>query len=228
VSTDERTLSSEEQATLARLPVDQLSFLDLLYAVPVADLAMRVSGAELHRVPLADWLALAVILATIVLSWIGLHKNRAAMATTVGRTLIGQIDFLQLRFIQFLIEVAIVGLYFTMGLELRFPTSQSPAIPAAPEEWITAILVLVFAAYLVWDLIDIWEARGAPTWCGQAKAGTRVTLVFLTLSAGFYVMAFLTNHRAGWTVALLNIGLIVFLWAYRVAQDKLGNTRETR
>jgi hypothetical protein len=40
--------------------VDQLYFLDLLYAVPVGDLAMQVSGAELGRVSAADWSALAV------------------------------------------------------------------------------------------------------------------------------------------------------------------------
>ena len=224
MSNSDKTAPSKEQTSLAELPIDQLSFLDLLYAVPVADLAMRVSGAELHRVSLTDWLALAVILAVIVLSWIGLHKNRAAMATKIDRNLIGQIDFLQPRFIQFLIEVIIVCLYFAMGLELKFPTSQNPAVPAAPEEWITGILVLIFAAYIVWDLIDIWQAQGA-TWCNQAKAGARVTFVFLILSAGIYLIALLTNPRTGGPVALLNIGLLVFLWAYRVAQDKCGNTR---
>jgi hypothetical protein len=224
VSDNGRTLSAEEQASLAKLPIDQLSFLDLLYAVPVADLAMRVSGAELHRVSLADWLALAVILAVIVLSWIGLHKNRAAMVTKCKRSFIGQIDFFTLRFVQFLIEVIIVCLYFAMGLELKFPTPGDPAMPAAPEEWITGVLCLVFVAYFVWDLIDIRITQGED-WCERAKAGAWVTLITGILSTGFYLTALVTNPSTGWSVAL-NIGLLVFLWGYRVAQDNLGNTKQ--
>jgi quinol-cytochrome oxidoreductase complex cytochrome b subunit len=208
------------------LSVDQLSFLDLLYAVPVADLAMRVSGAELHRVSFADWSALGVILAVIVLSWIGLHKNRAAMATaTIKRKPIGKIDFFSLRFVQFLIEVIIICLYFAMGLELKFPKPGLPAIPAAPEEWITGILLCIFFAYIVWDLIDIREAKNETTWRNEAEAGALVTLVFLLLSLGIYLTIRATYPRAGVIVSLANVGLLVFVWLYRVAQDKCGNTK---
>lgn len=229
----ERPSPSREHAGPATLAVDQLSFLDLLYAVPVADLAMRISGADLHLVPLSDWSALAVILAVIVLSWIGLHKNRAAMARTIERDPIGGIRFLSLRLVQFLIEVGIVGLYFTMGLELSFPTQQKPHVVAAPEEWITGTIVLVFAAYFVWDLIDIWQAHkdvhDGPhkdgTWCSQATAGSRVTLVFLIIFAAFYAIVRSAHPRTDWTVAAVNVGLLVLLWVYRVAQDMRGNTR---
>lgn len=229
----ERPSPSREHAGPATLAVDQLSFLDLLYAVPVADLAMRISGADLHRVPLSDWSALAVILAVIVLSWIGLHKNRAAMARTIKRAPIGEIDFWSLRFIQFLIEVIIIGLYFAMGLELKLPTQQEPHVAAAPEEWITWIIVLVFAAYLVWDLFDIWQAHKDvhngcpkdPTWCSQAKAGSLVTLVFLIIFAACWAIVRATNPRTHWTVAAVNVGLLVLLWVYRVVQDNCGNTR---
>jgi hypothetical protein len=95
--------AEEKQQSVDAISVDQLSFLDLLYAVPVADLAIRVSGATLSQVSSATWSALAVILAVITLSWIGLHKNRAAMAADNSRSFIGKIDFLSLRFIQFLI-----------------------------------------------------------------------------------------------------------------------------
>lgn len=207
---------------------DQLSFLDLLYAVPVADLGMRVSGADLHRVSLADWSALAVILAVIVLSWIGLHRNRAAMAmtTTIKRHFIGEFDFVSRRFIQFLIELIIVLLYFAMGLELKFPTPERPAIPAAPEEWITGVLLCIFIAYIVWDLIDIWQADAGTTWRNQASAGARVTLVFLLLFGAFYLIICFTHPRAAVIVSLVNIGLLVVLWLYRVAQDKCGNAKQ--
>ena len=70
--------------------IDQLSFLDLLYAVPVGDLATRVSTATPAQVSSADWSALAVIMATIVFSWIGLHKDRAArLDGAIGAALSG-------------------------------------------------------------------------------------------------------------------------------------------
>jgi hypothetical protein len=47
--------------------IDQLDFLDLLYAVPIGDLAMRVSGAQLNRISASDWSALALIMAVIAL-----------------------------------------------------------------------------------------------------------------------------------------------------------------
>ena len=53
----------------------------------------------------------------ITLSWIGLHKNRRAMADgTVNRPSIGQMDFLSMRFLQLVIEVAIiVGIGYAYG-----------------------------------------------------------------------------------------------------------------
>jgi hypothetical protein len=66
---ESKPLTADEPA------VDQLSFIDLLYAVPIGDLAMRVSGAQLDRVSAADWSAVAVVLAVIVLSWVGVQRT---------------------------------------------------------------------------------------------------------------------------------------------------------
>lgn len=219
-----REPSNGEQPT-GVLSVDQLSFLDLLYAVPVADLAMRVSGAELHRVSVSDWLTLAVILEVIVLSWIGLHKNRAAMVAGAVRDPIGGISFLSLRFLQFLIEVIIVCMYFAMGLEPKFPIPGNPATPGAPEEWITGILACIYTAYITWDLIDIWQTCGQG-WCSHAKAGARVTLVFLMLSLGLYLGVRLSHASGSAADSAINAILLVFLWIYRVAQDEWGNTKK--
>jgi cytidine deaminase len=219
--------AEEKQQSVDAISVDQLSFLDLLYAVPVADLAIRVSGATLSQVSSATWSALAVILAVITLSWIGLHKNRAAMAADNSRSFIGKIDFLSLRFIQFLIEIIIVGLYFAMGLKLNFPKSGELATPAEPEEWITAVLFCIFSAYFVWDLIDIRQAhmRKVHTWCRQARKGAYITFVFLLLSIVIWLIVIATHPRTAAVLVLCNIGLLIFVWSYRVVQDQWGNTR---
>jgi quinol-cytochrome oxidoreductase complex cytochrome b subunit len=203
--------------------VDHLSFLDLLYAVPVGDLAMRVSNADLARVPSADWSALAVILATIVLSWVGLHKNRAAMADEDNpRQPIGLIPFWNLLFVQFLIEVIIIGMYFAMGLFLKLPTaSDSAGLPA--EGWLTGLLFLIFVLYLAWDLIDTHLAKN-PIWHETAWNGALVTMKFLAAAGIIFLVVAAVNPRAAVVVILVNSVLVILLYAYRVAQDRCGNT----
>lgn len=205
--------------------VDQLSFLDLLYAVPVGDLAVRVSGAELGRVSPADWSALAVILGVIVLSWIGLHKNRAAMAGEKHpHAHVGNIPFAGLRFVQFLIEVVIVGMYFAMGLTLKLPTTSNPATPLPSEGWLTGFMLCIFASYLMWDAIDVQQSSHDPGWGDRARRGRRVTLIFLVPWAGFYLAVSFAHPIAVYLVVLVNLGLLILHYAYRVAQDWCGNT----
>jgi hypothetical protein len=155
--------SGQEQRNGNGPAVDQLSFLDLLYAVPVGDLAMRVSGANLAQVSAADWSALAVIFATIVFSWVGLHKDRAAMMDeTHGRGPIGKMPFWGPQFIQFLVQVIIIGMYFAMGLFLRLPQDGDHLAPPPAEGWLTGLLVAIFLLYLAWDRLDIcWLERAA-------------------------------------------------------------------
>jgi hypothetical protein len=207
--------------------LDQLSFLDLLYAVPVGDLAMRVSGADLGRVSSADWSTLAVILAVIVLSWIGLHKNRAKMADDIrphGR--ISEISFFSLRFVQFVIEVVIVIMYFAMGLGLKLPTTALPASPVPSESWLAGFLLGIFVTYLVWDCVDIRQAGQDhdQDWRARAKAGRRVTLIWMAPWAAIYLAVLFAPPHGVRPVLGLNLVLLAVLYGYRVAQDKRGNT----
>jgi hypothetical protein len=215
---------SRREQQHAEVPaVDTLSFLDLLYAVPVGDLAMRVSSAELARVSPADWSALAVILATIVLSWVGLHKDRAAMADeNHGRGPIGQMSFLGPQFVQFLVEIIIVGTYFAMGLLLKFPGGNDLAVGPPAEGWLTGLLLLIFALYLVWDLIDIHLAR-SPAWRETAQHGAFVTAVSSALAGILFIVVLSTRPRTTIWIVSLNAALVIFLYVYRVAQDRWGN-----
>jgi hypothetical protein len=203
--------------------VDQLSFLDLLFAVPVADLAMRVSSANRAQVSAADWSALAVVLATIVLSWIGLHKDRAAMLDeTHGRGPIGEMPFWGPQFVQFLIEMIIIALYFTMGQFVGLPPNGDHAAPA--EGWLTGLLLAVFFLYLAWDGLDMWLARHGP-WLKPARDGFWVTLAFLVLTGFMFIGTLIADPKTAVRVTVLNAALVILLYVYRVAQDILGNTR---
>ena len=158
------------------------------------------------------------------------------MAAGLPRSFIGDINFLSLRFIQFLIEIIIVGLYFAMGLGLNFPKTGALATPVGSEEWIAGILLCIFSAYFVWDLIDIRQAhvhtvRTVDTayivhkWCRRAREGAGITFIFLLLSTGIYLAVIFAHPHTVTVLVLCNIGLLIFVWAYRVVQDQWGNTQ---
>jgi hypothetical protein len=198
---ESKPLTADEPA------VDQLSFIDLLYAVPIGDLAMRVSGAQLDRISAADWSAVAVVLAVIVLSWVGVHKDRAALTAAERqhkKSRVGFIRFGGLSFVQFLIEVLIIGLYFAMGLTLHLPAARRGPVPLPSQTWLTAFLLFIFLAYMAWDGIDFW--RGSryhdDIWQKRAKDRGRVTLWFLYPCAGFYLVARLLLPRTTLSVVL--------------------------
>jgi hypothetical protein len=216
--------SGRERRAAEGPAVDQLNFLDLLYAVPVGDLAMRVSGAKLAQVSSADWWVLAVILATIAFSWIGVHKDRAAQADeSHQRGPIGKMPFLGLQFVQFLVQIIIVGTYFAMGLFLKLPTQSDPTVRPPAEGWLTGFLLLIFGLYLLWDLIDI-RLAGSSLWRKPALDGTLVTASFLILAGIIFVVVLFACPPA----ILSNAILLIFLYAYRVAQDRWGNCGEIK
>jgi len=185
---------------------------------------MRVSGAKLNLVSAADWSALAMILTTIVLSWIGVHKDRADLAEGQKnkRDVIGEFPFWGLRFVQFVVEVAIIGLYFVMGLNLKLPPPDRLAVIPPSEGSLTEVLLWIFAAYLVWDILDVWLARhpGNLVWRDTAAAGRAVTFPFLIAVAVIYLMISLTHPRTAQSVVWWNLVLIALLYTYRVAQDR--------
>jgi uncharacterized membrane protein len=195
---------------------DSLSFIDLLYAVPISDLAVRVSNADLARVPAFEWANLGVCLTVIVLSWIGLHKNRAEMAAA-NRTPIGDFQFRSARFVQFLVEMTIVGLYFVMGLKIELPKSTDP-IPSPSISWVMGSLVLVFLAYFVWDVLDVLQAKrdGNSDWLNPAVRGGCVTLGALLVFTLWYFF-FLPSTKFG--VITVAVALSVLLLVYRIAEE---------
>jgi len=209
-----------------RVPVDSLSFLDLLYAVPVGDLAMRVSSADLAKVSKGDWANVAVCMTLIVLSWIGLHQNRAEMARRAGthRGWISESDFLSLRFAQFALEVIIVALYFAMGLKINLPTADQAGATTPAMSWLAGTLLVVYVAYLVWDVLDVTMARRGKfdTWVKRARNGGVVTFIFTIVLAVFYGIIRSTTTTPD-SALWWSLALIAVLYVYRVIQQNVAH-----
>jgi hypothetical protein len=208
--------------------VDQLSFLDLLYAVPIGDLAMRVSGADLSKIPAPNWLALSVVLAVIVLSWIGLHKDRAiTMGSKRPAARIGDISFWSIEFVQFTLEIVIVGLYFAMGLTLNLPTAHTATAQLPSQSWLLAYLMFIYGAYLVWDQIDVSLAKteSHTGWQGRAKKGRTITASFGLGWVVLYVLVRVVLPNTADAAIGLYLVMLALLYIYRVVQDCCGNTK---
>ena len=87
----------------------------------------------------------------------------------------------------------------------------------------TGFLLLIFGLYLLWDLIDI-RLAGSSLWRKPALDGTLVTASFLVLAGIIFVVVLFARPPA----ILSNAILLIFLYAYRVAQDRWGNCGEIK
>lgn len=194
-----------------------LSFVDLLYAVPVADIAVRVSATKLKGVTASGWADIALALTAITLGWIGHHNNRVRLPPKEKerrRTT----PFWDLRFPQFVVEVLIIVAYFALGARPVLPGGVGVATPTElwKAEWLTGL----FALYLVWDALDIFIAKRAQEWewRQRAKTGRNVTLGFLVVFVIFLIVASMGSDPRH-SVVVFDLLAIFFLYLYRVTQE---------
>jgi len=217
-----------------------LTFIDLLYAVPVADLATRVSKTDLHM-SVAGWADVLLALIAITFGWIGHHTNRQKMPRAMAdHRLEPESPFAGAYFLQFAVEVGIIGAYFALGIRANLHH-----VVAATELWKATWLLAVFALYFTWDLLDVHIAiklrnacdseaqrlryaeatrerlasKALNSWAEQAKAGRAVTFGFLLVFSAFLVVA-LTGPRV---VIAFDIVAIGSLYLYRRVQQFARN-----
>jgi hypothetical protein len=192
-----------------------LSFVDLLYAVPVAALATRVSETHLKGVSLSGWTDIGLALVALTLGWIGHHTNRLRRQKMAPEPSIPTAPFTELRFVQFFFEVFIIGVYFALSTRLRLPGSPGVAMPEL--HWKASWLLALFVLYLCWDVLDITIAkkRGKHEWETRACWGAKVTGLFIVV---FGVGRLLTPADAH-SAAPFDIICIFALYGYRVAQQ---------
>jgi hypothetical protein len=216
------TATSGDDAADTATPADGsesvgLSFVDLLYAVPVGVLATRLSDVSLDRVTASGWADTAVALTAITLGWIGHHSNRNRVPECARRR-DRDSPFTTARFLQFVVEILIIGAYFGLaGNVLRAPLSDVDR---------AGLIFVTFVLYLIWDGFDIHIAhhctKGA-VWHRRAKRGARVTAVFAGVFAVVWLVvpAVIDLSRPHSTVAF-DVALILLLYAYRAVQEIVG------
>ena len=209
----------------ARTPVG-LSYIDLLYAVPVAVLAEVLSKQRLSEVSAGGWANVAVALTAVTCGWVGHHRNRFKLPLCLKQQE-ERWFFTTPRFLQFILEILIIGIYFALVVITHLP---NPATSGAPSELRHAQwLALGFWLYLFWDFLDIyiagWPGRARAGRCRQTESWSKraVRGMFITL-AGVVVFSALAGYLwNGHTLASSTIGfdaiLILLLLSYRAAQE---------
>ena len=202
---------------------DSLSFLDLFYAVPVGDLAVRVGTAQLDRVTAADWSTMAVEIAVLLFSWVGVHLNRADMAQrTAEHWFISNLKFKTARFWQFCLEVVITGLYLVIGLTLALP-QQSGSSPAhlPSERWVLGSLLTVWFTYVVWDQLDVHIGRthNDLDWQHKAEVGRNVSIVFFFIFGAMFAIEWAWQATNDHSILVWNLLALVVLYVYRTTQQ---------
>jgi hypothetical protein len=202
---------------------DSLSFLDLFYAVPVGDLAVRVGTAQLDRITAADWSTVAVEIAVLLFSWVGVHLNRADMAKrTAAQWFISHLKFRSARFFQFCLEVVITGLYFVIGLTLALPQqSGSPPGHLPSERWVLGTLLMVWFAYVVWDQLDVHiaGAHADLDWKHKAEVGRNVSIAFSFLFGAMFAIEWAWPAKRDHSILAWNLVALVVLYVYRTSQQ---------
>jgi hypothetical protein len=160
-----------------------LTLVSVTYGVALGSVfTATIHGYNLIEAP--GWSQLGVAAAAVILSWIGFHNNRATYPVWKAR-------FINIPFLQYLISVGVSAVYFgfvataeglpgqTSGLASRvggLPEHSSVTlagvgkyVPSARPE--TLLIFLMFAAYLVWDVLEGVVVRSALNPNGRYQRG---------------------------------------------------------
>jgi hypothetical protein len=203
-----------------------LEFVDLLYAVPVAYLATRMSEVKLSAVTKSGWGDVTLALSAVTFGWIGHHANRKSLPSS-ARKREELKPFTTARFPQLVLEILIIAAYFGLVSAADLPTRSGAGSPSELDE--VRVLAVAFILYLFWDLVDIFiaatpcqERRDSSCkqkWADRAFIGMLVTLVFM---CGFLLVWHLVageRRHPAQHVLLFDIGMVVLLLAYRIGQQ---------
>lgn len=196
-----------------------LSFVDLLYAVPVAVLATRITETDLSDVRASGWTDVALVLAAVTFGWIGHHTNRQKQPQELKELRRSEYFFSSTWFAQFLVEVLIIVAYLALGTRILLPDGHGVG---SPDEYGKALCLSgIFALYLVWDLLDIRIAWTGSDAKHRATHGMWVTLGFLGLSTSFLVVGLAQRDHDLHSVVAFDLAAILFLYSYRAVQERV-------
>lgn len=202
-----------------------LDFIDLLYAVPVAALATRIGETHLEHVGLAAWFDIFLALIALTLGWIGHHNNRRRKQKKARDPELPTAAFTEWTFLQFMVEAGVIGVYF--ALSTRLSLLSDAGTYDVQLHWKASWLLVLFALYVLWDLLDILVAlaRAKPVdvegeeykvWTKRAAYGGMVSLLFVIV----FALVRYSAPAGAYSTIPFDVACIVLLYCYRVSQQE--------
>ncbi len=187
-----------------------ITFVDVLFALVVGRVLQPVAAGL--EIPNAGKAQLLVAFTLTVTSWIGYHNswNRPRYF----------IRFINLPLAQFLIDVALVIVYWLTATWVEgFPLEdeRSSALPEA------ALLTISFALYILWDHVG-FRIRLSDRYFGtplgrDVLARRRVSQVFFLTTLLTTVLIYLCSPSETGQVIAIDTWLVIVLVGYRVAKE---------
>jgi hypothetical protein len=188
-----------------------ITFIDVLFALVIGQLLQPF--ATTRHVPLAGMAHLLVGGVVTIGSWIGYHNSLSRPHYVIR--------FVNLPLAQFLIDIALVVVYWLLAITAE---GANPAIPrptsAVPEARYVAVAFLLYGA---WDLVALRirrvEAAASAATGTDVPARRRVTYGFAVVSLLSWGLLSWMDPRSTAIVVVADAGLIVVAVAYRMAKE---------
>jgi hypothetical protein len=194
-----------------------ITFIDVLFALVIGKLLEPFATAK--SIPTAGMTHLLLAGVVTIGSWIGYHNSLSRPHYVIR--------FVNLPLAQFLIDVALVVVYWLLAITAEGTT---PAIPrpvsAVPE---ARYVMIGFLLYSAWDLVALRirqteQATGATT-TADVPARRRVTYVFSAVSAVTWALLWWTDPRSTSLVVLADAWLIAVAIAYRLGKEWVSSAK---
>jgi hypothetical protein len=188
-----------------------ITFIDVLFALVIGQLLQPF--ATTRHVPLAGMAHLLVGGVVTIGSWIGYHNSLSRPHYVIR--------FVNLPLAQFLIDIALVVVYWLLAITAE---GANPAIPrptsAVPEARYVAVAFLLYGA---WDLVALRirrvEAAASGATGTNVPARRRVTYSFAIISLLTWGLVSWMDPRSTPIVIVADAWLIVVAVAYRMAKE---------
>ncbi len=201
-----------------------LRFTDILFGFVISQIFLRLPNwSELDG--FVRWQLIAST-ALVLGSWIGFRRS-------VNRTDY-EIKFFNLPFVRFLLDQAMVVLYFRVAVLTPLDPKDRPPTADNLVDTTASTLVLIFALYAFWDVLGIamvWAGRVRPKYGvvvdekptdkrrDEDVAGLIITLVFLTSFGALSSYAESGNVSGSGAVTVFAIAtalLVAYRWAKEI------------
>jgi|GEM_PF-3752288 hypothetical protein len=185
-------------------------FIDILFGLAIGEIFAAASKAKrFDDISNAGYAHLVLTASLIVLSWVGYHLARRGSVAVPG--------FYNREFVQFLADVAILASYFILVLCAEgvpgLGGENGRHLSALPEAY---IITLVFALYLVWDLLEISIRKSRSDGTERdAQCRRTVTVGFLFLMVAVALVVAATDPDTEFTVVVADVFLFILLVSYR-------------